>query len=187
MGVKTMIYGYIRPLYNDENCEEQLNQLQNCETIFQERHGSPKKRLELEQMLMSLQQGDRIVVERMFALADTTRHLMELLKLCEKDGVTIQFIREGVESKGMLNFSLAEMLEHLLSFQSDIVKQSTILGLANAKEQGKSIGRPKKSDDNIQKAIAMYHSGNYTLLDIKNETGISKSTLYRYLESVEEI
>ncbi|MFJ8516854.1 helix-turn-helix domain-containing protein [Lysinibacillus xylanilyticus] len=31
----------------------------------------------------------------------------------------------------------------------------------------------------IQKAVSMYHSGNYTLLDIKNETGISKSTLYR--------
>jgi len=63
-----------------------------------------------------------------------------------------------------------------------MVKQSTTLGMAKAK--GKSIGRPKKSDENIKKAIEMYQSGN-TLLDIKNETGISKSTLYRYLESIE--
>ncbi|MFC7687958.1 recombinase family protein [Ureibacillus sp. GCM10028918] len=182
-----MIYGYTRPLYNDENCENQLTQLQNCEEIFQELHGSPKKREELERMLMGLQKGDIIVVERMFAIADTTRHLMELLKLCEKDGVTIQFIKEGLHSKGTISLELSEIVEHLLGFQSDIVKQSTILGLAHAKEQGKSIGRPKKSDENIKKAISMYHSGNYTLLEIKNETGISKSTLYRYLESVEEI
>ncbi|QCR30859.1 recombinase family protein [Lysinibacillus sp. SGAir0095] len=181
-----MIYGYLRPLYNDEYCEIQLKRLQDCEEIFQELHGLPKKRVELERMLMALRKGDSIIVERMFAIADTTRHLMELLKLCEKDGVTIQFIGEGIDSKRVLNFTLAEMLEHLLIFQSDIVKQSTILGIANAKEQGKTIGRPKKSDDNIKKAIAMYHSGNYTLLEIKNETGISKSTLYRYLE-LEEI
>lgn len=178
-----MIYGYIRPLYNDENCENQLNQLQNCEEIYRELHGSPKKRVELERLLMVLQKGDIILVERMFALADTTRHLLELLKICEKDGVTIQFVKEGFRSQGTLDFTLSEMLESLLSFQSDIVKQSTILGLANAKEQGKTIGRPKKSDENIKKAMAMYHSGNYTLLEIKNETGISKSTLYRYLET----
>ncbi len=182
-----MIYGYARPLYNDENCENQVKYLQSCDKVFHESHGSPKKRVELERMLMSLQEGDIILVERMFALADTTRHLMELLKLCEKDGVTIQFIQEGIESKGALDFTFTEMLEHLLIFQSDIVKQSTILGIANAKEQGKSIGRPKKSDENIKKAIAMYHSGKYSLLEIKNVTGISKSTLYRYLESVEEI
>lgn len=180
-----MIYGYIRPLYNDKNCEIQLKQLQNCGEIYQEEHGYPKKRVELEQMLMGLQKGDVIVVERMFAIADTTRHLMELLKLCEKDGVTIQFLKEGIRSKETLSLEFTDILEHLIAFQSDIVKQSTIIGLANAKEQGKSIGRPKKSDDNIKKAISMYHSGKYTLLEIKNETGISKSTLYRYLESVE--
>lgn len=182
-----MIYGYVRPLYYDENCGNQLTQLQNCEEIYEEKHGSPKKRVELERMLMALQKGDTICVERMFAIADTTRHLLELLKLCEKDGVTIQFLKEGIQSKGALDFTLTEMMEYLISFQSDIVKQSTILGLANAKEQGKSIGRPKKSDENIKRAISMYHSGKYTLLDIKNETGISKSTLYRYLESAEEV
>ncbi|MCE0554977.1 helix-turn-helix domain-containing protein [Bacillus thuringiensis] len=29
----------------------------------------------------------------------------------------------------------------------------------------------------------MYQSGDYSLAQIKDETGISKSTLYRYLEN----
>ncbi|RUL49575.1 recombinase family protein [Lysinibacillus antri] len=182
-----MIYGYVRPLYNDEHCEKQLSKLKPyCDQIFKETHGAPKKRIELESLLMQLQKGDVIVVQRMFALADTTSHLHELLKLCEKDEVTIQFQQEQVETNGALPFSLTEMVSAFLSFQSDIVKQSTTLGIAQAKEQGKTIGRPKKSDDNIKKAIAMYHSGKYTLHDIKNETGISKSTLYRYLEALED-
>lgn len=73
-----------------------------------------------------------------------------------------------------------------MRFQTDVAKQSAKNGITNAREQGKAIGRPRKPDENIQKAVSMYHSGNFTLLDIKNETGISKSTLYRYLESLEE-
>ena len=65
-----------------------------------------------------------------------------------------------------------------------MIKQSTTNGIDEAKRQGKLIGRPKKSDDNIKKAISMYHAG-CKLYEIKNETGISKSTLYRYLESLD--
>ena len=71
-----------------------------------------------------------------------------------------------------------------MQFQTDIAKQSAQNRIANAREQKKAIGRPRKPDVNIQKAVSTYHSGNYTLLDIKNETGISKSTLYRYLETL---
>lgn len=55
-----------------------------------------------------------------------------------------------------------------------------------AKKQGKTIGRPKKSDDNLKKAFDMYQSKAYTLQAIKDETGISKSTLYRYIDQLGE-
>nr|WP_106782338.1 recombinase family protein [Lysinibacillus timonensis] len=179
-----MRYGYVRPLYNDKDCSKQLEKLkQSCDQLYQESHGSPKKRIELENMLMNIQKNDEIIVERMFVLADTTRHLIELLKLCERDGVSVQFLNEDLKSNEVLSISLQEMVDKILLFQSDITKQSTTLGIALAKDRGKTIGRPKKSDDNIKKAISMYQSGHFSLHDIKNETGISKSTLYRYLEN----
>ncbi len=47
-----MNYGYIRPLYNDENGENQLEKLEkHCDFIFKELHGTPKKRVELEKLL----------------------------------------------------------------------------------------------------------------------------------------
>ena len=181
-----MIYGYVRPLYNDVTCKQQLASLgSRTQNIFQESHGSSKKRTELESLLMNLKKGDIIVVERMFVLADTTRHLVDLLKLGERDGVVIQFIHEGIQSDEVLNLSLRVYMQYLMDFQTDIVKQTTTIGIENAKEQGKTLGRPKKPDTNIKKAIAMYHSGDFTLHEIKEETGISKSTLYRYLESAE--
>lgn len=179
-----MIYGYMRPLYNDQTIENQLNVLKNsCDKIYQEEHGSPKKRVQLEALLMEIQPGDTIIVERVIALADTSRHLIELLQVCEKDGVIIRFYSEEIKSNELININLAAMMNHIVQFQSDMVKQSTTIGMEQAKKQGKIVGRPKKSDDNIKKAISMYHAG-LKLHDIKNETGISKSTLYRYLESL---
>lgn len=181
-----MKFGYVRPLYNDKDCCIQLEKLNNIggfDRVFKELHGKPKKRIELEKLLMNLQPNDVILVERMFVLADTTRHLMELLKLCKRDGVTIEFLDEGLNSKEVISFSLQDMIQRMIHFQTDIIKQSTIIGMEQAKDEGKAIGRPRKSDENIKKAISMYQSGSYTLHEIKQETGISKSTLYRYLEN----
>lgn len=180
-----MIYGYVRPLYNDAQSENQIQTLREmCDVIYEEKHGSPKKRLELEALLMELQSGDLIIVEKMIAFADTFHHLMELLKVCEKDKVTIHFLQEDIRSDKLIQVNLNDMMVHVLQFQSDSIKQSTTIGMSEAKKSGKSIGRPKKSDENVKKAISMYHDG-FKLIDIKNETGISKSTLYRYLESLE--
>ncbi|MGG1215377.1 recombinase family protein [Micromonospora provocatoris] len=180
-----MIYGYKRPLYNDKNCENQLiTDAIYFDKIFEEAHGMPKKRQQLEDLLISLQQGDEIYVQSFFAIADSIRHLMEILKICEMDGVTIYFMKEEVNSRDLLLCTLQDLLHRMIEFQTDITRHSTIIGMTRAKENGKTIGRPKKTDEKIEKAISMYHSGKYTLLDIKDKTGISKSTLYRYLESM---
>lgn len=177
-----MIYGYKRPLYDDEQCENQLRS-REVDRMFVESHSSPKKRTALEELLMTMAKGDRIVVESFFVLADTMHHLMDIIRVAERDDVTIEFVRERMTTKDPVNETLPVILSHFLKFQTDAVKQSTRLGLDEARRQGKQVGRPKKPDDNVRKAIAMYQSNEYTLMEIKNETGISKSTLYRYLES----
>ena len=63
-----------------------------------------------------------------------------------------------------------------------MISEKTKKGLSEAKQKGIATGRPRKPDENVQRAIIMYQSKKYSLAEIKNETGISKSTLYRYLE-----
>ncbi|WP_152656709.1 recombinase family protein [Oceanobacillus sp. CFH 90083] len=183
-----MIFGYKRPIHNDKSCQNQLDiEHISFDKIYEEAHHLPKKREQLEELLISLSRGDQIFVQSFFVLADSTLHLMEILKLCEKDGVIIHFLQEGMNSSDVLACTLSEMLEHMITFQADITRHSTIIGMERAKEKGKKIGRPKKADENVKKAMLMYHSGNYTLRDIKMETGISKSTLYRYLENEDNL
>lgn len=51
-------------------------------------------------------------------------------------------------------------------------------GLNAARARGRFGGRPKSNRDSVTKAIALYNTRQYTLKEITNLTGVSKSTLY---------
>ncbi len=44
------------------------------------------------------------------------------------------------------------------------------------------MSRPKRDDNNLRDAIEMYMSKKYTLDEIKEQTNISRATLYRHLD-----
>lgn len=179
-----MLIGYMRPYEDDLMCEKQLKNLKeaNCETIISEEHSSAKKRIQLKDMLTALNSGDKIIVTKLFALADSTRHLVELLDIISIKGAYFQSLTEEIDTSSNKGYSFRDIIKHLVKFQSDVISEKTKKGLYEAKQKGISAGRPKKADENVKRAILMYQSKKYTLSQIKDETGISKSTLYRYLE-----
>src|SRR5699024_306321 len=81
-------------------------------------------------------------------------------------------------------YSFTHIVKHLAVFQRDVISEQTKKGMMKAREKGTSVGRPRKPDKNVRRAIEMYQSKNYSLAEIRNETGISKSTLYRYLINI---
>ncbi|SEN80480.1 Site-specific DNA recombinase [Mesobacillus persicus] len=181
-----MIIGYIRTYHEDLSAEEQQKILTNieCDVIIKETDSSSNdSRVELENIMKNLQQGDTIVVTKLLVLADSMRHLVELLEVIEVKGAIFQSLTEGIDTKIDSSYSFINIAKHLLEFQSDLISQNTKKGLNKAKQQGVHTGRPKKSESEVVRAIAMYRSNEYSLAEIKKETGISKSTLYRYLES----
>jgi DNA invertase Pin-like site-specific DNA recombinase len=50
------------------------------------------------------------------------------------------------------------------------------------RSRGKKGGRPTKKEDKVEMAVKMYKSKDYTIKQITVATGISKTTLYRYLD-----
>jgi DNA invertase Pin-like site-specific DNA recombinase len=179
-----MLIGYMRPFQEDLNCELQHKDIEriNCDMIIIEDHSSAKKRIKLKHMIDNLKQGDKIVVTKLFVFADSSRHLVELLDAVDAKGAYFQSLKEGIDTSHDSGYSFKNIVKHLVEFQSDVISEKTKKGLNEAKQKGVVTGRPRKPDENVQRAIEMYQSKNYTLTQIKEETGISKSTLYRYLE-----
>lgn len=97
-------------------------------------------------------------------------------------GAYFQSLTEGIDTSNQAGYQFSLILNHLVNFQSDVISEKQ-KGLYEAKQKGITPGRPRKPDENVKRAIVMYQSGDYSLAQIKDETGISKSTLYRYLEN----
>lgn len=179
-----MLIGYTRPFQNDLKNKEQIEMLskENCNKIISEEHASAKKRVELDNLITNLQVNDKVIVTKLYTIADSTLHLVEILELVERKGAFFQSIYEGIDTSNTEGYPFSYILKHLAAFQSDVISEKTKKGLHKAKQKGVTTGRPRKPDENVLRAIDMYKSKNYSLAEITNETGISKSTLYRYLE-----
>jgi len=180
-----MLIGYMRPYHEDLDCNIQFKKIKklNCDKIIREEHASAKKRTQFINMINTVQHGDKIIVHKLFVLADSTRHLVEVLEIIETKGAYVQSLTEGIDTSHKDGYQFHNIVKHLVEFQSDVISENTKKGLYKAKQKGVTTGRPRKPDENVKRAIQMYQSKKYNLSEIRNETGISKSTLYRYLES----
>lgn len=176
-----MRYGYKRPTVCDNDVTQQLVQV-NLDDVHEERHGLAKNREVFEELLMQLTTGDELYVQNIEVLADSTQQLIDVLQIAERDEFTIIFLDECMCSTELFKKSLLDGLRYFSKLQSIFKRHASTFALQEAKKRGTVIGRPKKSDVQMQRAIEMYYSKQYTLHQIKEETGISKSTLYRQLD-----
>ncbi|MCY7771464.1 recombinase family protein [Bacillus haynesii] len=179
-----MIFGYVRPFSQDKDLYLQLNTLEKygCDKIYKEQTSSAKNRPELEHMLNTLNSGDQVIVYKLYSIADTTRHLIDLVQMLQQKNVDLISIIDQIDTstdKGKIFFKL---MERVGDFQHDVLSESTKAGISEAKLKGKTGGRPRKPDYNVRRALDMYQSKKYSIAQITAETGISKTTLYRYLE-----
>lgn len=69
----------------------------------------------------------------------------------------------------------------LSELERDIVVERTLAGLKSAR--GKKGGRPSKEQTNVDMALKMYDSKQYSLSQIIDASGLSKTTLYRYINN----
>ena len=70
----------------------------------------------------------------------------------------------------------------LTQFERDLISERTKEGLRSARARGRHGGRPRKPTKEIERAIKLYESKDYTLKEIYEMTGVSKATLYRYIK-----
>lgn len=75
------------------------------------------------------------------------------------------------------------ILAGLSQFERDLTAERTKEGLVSAKNRGTKLGRPNKFNDKKETILNMYNSNDYSINDIITATGISKTSLYRLVNS----
>jgi len=181
-----MLYAYfldIQPGETDRNNSKIFQLIQELDIadaqIFAD--DNPADRAELYTMLDLLTAGDMLIIRSVTDLTDDINVLLtDLFPQLSDKKVELFSCEEpylcGMEYEEALN-GFIELLRYFRAVKKMDSYQRAL-------EDGR-VGRPAKTEA-VEKAVKLYQSGIYTISQIETLTGVSKSTLYRYLKEEQE-
>ncbi|HBD94484.1 MAG: resolvase [Spirochaetes bacterium GWF1_31_7] len=180
------IYGYARVSTQQQELTRQLDLIKNynCNEILTEKmSGTKSDRPELNRLKDKVRSGDTIIIESFSRLGRSTKDLIELVDLFQAKGVTLISIKEKFDTNTPQGKLMLTVFQAFSQFERDLIVQRTKEGLSSARARGRKGGRPRVKDKNIEKALNLYNSKEYSISEIITMSGISSATLYRYLET----
>ena len=184
--MKNYVFGYSRVSTEQQNLDRQLDALKKygCDLIFNEKMtGTKKERPELSKMIDRMTEGDTVVIESLSRLGRSTKDLIELTELFQSKGVHLVSLKESIDTSTSTGRLLFTLMSAIAQFERDVIADRTHEGLRSARARGRTGGRPKVDADAVKKAIKLYNTGQYSVKEIEELTGVKKSTLYRNIRS----
>ena len=124
--------------------------------------------------------GDTVVVESLSRLGRSTKDLIELVELFEKKRVHLVSLKEQIDTSTPAGKLLFTLMSAIAQFERDVIAERTREGLNAARARGRVGGRPRTNEQKVRQAVKLYQTGQYSVREIEELTGVKKSTLYRY-------
>ena len=181
-----MKVGYARVSTHDQNLSLQLDALgrAGCRKIYQDQMSSMKaERPGLQEALTYLRAGDTLVVWRLDRLGRSLKHLIEMVNLLEEQGIGFQSLQESIDTTTSGGRLVFHIFGALAEFERNLIQERTQAGLQAARARGRQGGRPKALDETKTALLyQLYDEKRHSIQDICGVLGISKSTLYAYLD-----
>jgi DNA invertase Pin-like site-specific DNA recombinase len=174
--------GYARVSSVGQSLEIQLNKLQDCDKIFQEKKsGTSDNRLRLKECLEYVRENDTIVVTRLDRLARSTLHLCQIADELKRKKVAIQVIDQNIDTNDATGRLLFNMLGAISQFETEIRSERQMDGIKKALANGVSFGKKKKLDKKQVAQLQQKREEGVKIKDLMKDYGLSKASVYRYL------
>jgi DNA invertase Pin-like site-specific DNA recombinase len=180
------VIGYARISTEDQNLDLQRDALARagCTQIYEDRKSGAKT--ELPGLMLALEvvrAGDQLVVWRLDRLGRSLSDLIGLIRTLDDRGVEFRSLTEGIDTSTINGKFTFHLFAALAEFERALIRERTQAGLAAARARGRKGGRPKSLDPEKRRhAVALYRGKQHTIAEICRLMGISKPTLYNYLE-----
>ena len=180
-----MKIGYARVSTDAQETHLQMDALTRakCSRVYEEKaSGAKADRPELMKLLDNARKGDVVVVWKLDRLARSLRQLIDTAVLLNERGVELHSLTENINTttpSGKLTFHIFAALSE---FERDILRQRVNAGLKAARKRGRIGGRPRAlGEADLKKARALLRSGDYSRVQVAEDLGVSRHTLWRAL------
>jgi DNA invertase Pin-like site-specific DNA recombinase len=184
-----MLIGYARVSTDDQNLDLQRDALQaaGCERVFEDMvSGARPDRTGLATLMSMLRAGDTVVIWRLDRLGRSLKNLIELVERLEAAKVGLRSLQENIDTTSSGGKLVFHLFGALAEFERNLIGERTQAGLVAARARGRMGGRPPRLDPvKLALAVKLHRERNHTVEEICKMMGISKSTLYNYLDKAE--
>lgn len=184
-----MKIGYIRVSTADQNPERQRTELEaaGVEEIYEDRvSGKNLDRPQLQEMLAFIRKGDTIIVHSLDRLARNLSDLLKTVEALTQKGVSIHFLKEKLEFDAGKDASptaklMLQLVGAFAEFERSMIKARQREGIELAKARGAYLGRKRTVTPEQIEAVEKKMSLGMPLSVAAKKVGLSRSTVYRYL------
>jgi len=181
-----MLIGYARTSTQDQkySLEDQVAELKaaGCERLYQEEVSSvDSQRVELENALDYIREGDILVVKKLDRLARSVADTVKIQERLKAKKAGLKILDMDIDTttpSGKLQFNL---FAAIAQFEREVMLERQKVGIAKAKADGKYTGRQPISKDKKDKILELA-STNKTRQEIADEVGCGIATVYRVLK-----
>ena len=150
------------------------------------------KRRRLDQLMGSLEPGDRLVVSELSRLGRSLGEVVNLLDAIAKASVAFVAVKEKIRFEGRQDLQTKVMTTLFALFalfaevERELISERTREGLAKARASGKKLGRPKGALgvsrlDGREDEIRRFLNLGVPKTSIARITGVSRPTLYNFI------
>lgn len=177
------LIGYAHVCPTSQSSAVQLDQLQQCHTIFFEYSSdlsSPQPRLEL--CLDYLCQGDTLVVTDFDCLAHSTLHLCQIAAELERKRVDLQVLNQNIDTRDAQGRSLFHLLAAIGQFETALRAERQRDGIQKAKERGVRFGQSKRLAPTQIAELQIRRQEGVPIRTLMQDYQLSKASIYRYLK-----
>jgi|SRR5215469_7644113 len=182
------VYGYARVSTKEQDLTLQRAALKGagCVQIFKETmSGARSDRPQLARLLKLLDQGDVVIVTRLDRLARSTLDLLNTIDAITKAGAEFRSLADAwcdtTTPHGKL---ILTVLAGLAEFERALIMERTQAGIARARENGVTFGRPVKLNPKQRRLISERYAAGETMLALARAFGVGEATIWRALRSV---
>ena len=149
--------------------------------------GARDDRPQLAAVMKAVRRGqvDLVAVQALDRLGRSSKHLIGLVDELNHLGVDLFSYRETVDTSSPMGRVILTVFSALAEFELAVLKERTCAGLERAKARGKILGRPRKDNVDVKRALELV-KGGMSKKAVARELSVPRTSLLRALDRVSE-
>lgn len=181
-----MLVGYARVSSTGQNLDSQIEALEKagCKKIFKEKKSGTdtKNRVELQNILDFVREGDTLVVTRIDRCSRSVSDLYKILETLKEKKVEFKATNQNIDTSTSTGKLMLGMLSIIAEFENDLRRERQSEGIQKAKALGKFKKEKSLTDTQVKEIVGLQKT-NFTNQEIVDQYGVGRSTLLRYVSN----